>query len=122
MAPMPSKMKIGFALGLIGGIYALIAMAVSWNGDLDSMATVGLNMLIAVMFFATAGTFTKYAPVAGRTVLIISVLTLAVVILGFVHDATFNHALLIMAILALACILIGACPNTAKWVDNSRLI
>ena len=75
---VPNNMKIGTALGFVGGVIALVAMAASWNADIDSMYLVGINMLVAVMFFAAAGTFTKYSPVCGNTVVVLSGLAGAV--------------------------------------------
>ena len=59
MTPVPKKMVFGAALGLIGGIIAMCAIAAAWDGTLDSMPLVGLNLLVACMFFAVAGGFTK---------------------------------------------------------------
>ena len=117
-----NKMKIGIALGMLGGIIALAAMAYSWNGALVDMYSVGLNMLVAVMFFAAAGTFTKYSPVKGDTVLVISALAMATTIIAAIYEATFLWVSIILAVIAICCILIGACPNTTKWVDNNRVI
>lgn len=120
MANQPNKMKIGVALGMLGGIIALVAMAYAWNGTVDSMYTVGMNMLTAVMFFAVAGTFTKYAPVCGNTVLVISALAMAVTVIGALYSATFLAVSVVLAIIAVCCILVGACPNTSHWVDSNR--
>ena len=109
---LPNKMKFGIALGLLGGIIALVAMAYSWGGELDDMYPVGLNMLVAVMFFAAAGTFTKYSPVKGDTVLVISALAMAVTVIAAVYEATFLWVSILLAVIAVCCILIGACPNT----------
>lgn len=119
---MPNKMKIGAILGVFGGIVALAAMAYAWNGSIDSMYTVGLNMLTAVMFFAAAGTFTKYSPVCGNTVLAISAVTMAVIVIGALYEATFLAVSILMAIIAVCCILVAACPNVCKWVDSNRVI
>jgi len=122
MAQQPNKMKFGVALGMLGGIIALVAMAYSWTGALDDMYVVGLNMLMAVMFFAAAGTFTKYSPVKGDTVLVISALALAVTVIAAIYDSTFLWVSAILAVIAICCILVGACPNTTKWVDGNRII
>ncbi len=122
MAQVPNKMKIGTALGMLGGVIALAAMAYSWTGVLDDMYAVGLNMLAAVMFFAVAGTFTQYSPVCGNTVLVISGLAMAVAIIGALYEATFLWVSILLALIAVCCILVAACPNTTKWVDGNRVI
>ncbi len=121
MANMPNKMKIGFGLGLFGGIVALVAMAMAWENDIASMYPVGLNMLCAVMFFAAGGALSKEAPVSGNTALVLAVIALAAVIVGYLYAATFVWLTFLMAIIAVACILVAACPNTSKFLDDSRL-
>ncbi len=121
MAPMPSKMVFGIGLGFLGGIIALAAMAYSWDGTVDCMPLVGLNMLVAAMFFATAGTFTKVTPVAGNTVVVIAAVCEAMVILAMLYEATFFWVSLVLAVIGAACILIGACPTVSRWVDAQRI-
>lgn len=122
MAPMPNKMKFGFGLGMLGGVIAIAAMAYSWQGDIDSIYMVGLNMLVAVMFFGAAGTFTNYSPVSGNTALVISGAAFAVTVIAALYEATFIWVSVILALIALCCILVAACPNVTKWVDGNRTI
>ncbi len=121
MATMPRKMVFGIGLGMLGGIIALAAMAYSWDGTVDCMPLVGLNMLVATMFFATAGSFTKVTPVAGNTVVIIATVCEAMVILSMLYEATFIEVSLLLAVIGAACILVGACPTVSKWVDAQRI-
>ncbi len=120
MEPLLGRMKIGSALAFVGGVAAIAAMACAWGGTIDSMYLVGLNMLVAVMFFATAGTFTKYSPVSGNTALVISALALCVVLVSMIYEATFLWLNIILAVLAVLCIAIAACPNVSRWVDANR--
>ncbi|MDO5861685.1 MAG: hypothetical protein Q4Q58_02675 [Thermoplasmata archaeon] len=122
MSDVPNKMRIGFGLGLLGGVISIVAMSYAWTGVLDDMYTVGLLMLVAVMFFGTAGTFTQYSPVSGNTSLVISAMTLAVVVIAALYDATFIWVSVILAVVALCCILVAACPGTTKWIDGNRIV
>lgn len=121
MNTMPIKMKAGMALGILGGMIALVAMAASWTGDIDSMPLVGVNMLIAVMFFAAAGTFTGYSPVSGNTSVVISALAAAVIIIGMLYASTELWISAIMLIVSVGCILVAACPNVTHWIDSNRV-
>ena len=121
MAAMPNKMVFGIGLGFLGGIIALAAMAYSWDGTVNCMPLVGLNMLVAAMFFATAGTFSKVTPVAGNTIVVIAAVCEAMVILSMLYEATFVWVNLILAVIGAACILIGACPTVSGWVDAQRV-
>ena len=121
MAAMPKKMIFGVALGLLGGIIALAAMFVAWDGTLDSMTLVGLNMLVTVMFFAVAGTFTRHVPVPGNTVLVLATVCEAAVVVSVLYEATYFWLNLILLVIGAANILIAACPAVTKWVDAERI-
>lgn len=119
---VPNNMKIGTALGFVGGVIALVAMAASWNADIGSMYLVGINMLVAVMFFAAAGTFTKYSPVCGNTVVVLSGLAGAVTIIAAIYGATELWVSVILLVIAVVLVAIAACPHVSKWVDSNRVI
>lgn len=121
MATMPKKMVFGAALGLVGGIIALGAMFAAWDGTLDSMPLVGVNMLVAVMFFAVAGAFTKNAPVPGNTVLVLAAVCEAVVVLSILYEASYLWLNLILAVIGAVNILFAACPTVTRWVDAERI-
>ncbi len=118
---MPKKMLIGTALGMVGGIIALAAMSQAWDGTVDSMSLVGLNMLVCVMFFAVAGAFTKCTPVQGGTVLVLAAVCEAAVLLSALYGATFLWANMVLAVIGVGCILIAACPTVTRWVDAERI-
>ena len=121
MTPVPEKMVFGAALGLIGGIIAMCAIAAAWDGTLDSMPLVGLNLLVACMFFAVAGGFTKYTPVQGSTILVLAAVCEAVVILSILYEGSYLWLNLVLAAIGVANILIAACPTVTTWVDAQRI-
>ncbi len=122
MGAMPKKMIAGTAVGLIGGIVALVAMFYAWNGTLESTTSVGLNMLVAVMFFGVAGCFTKYTPVPGATVLVLSAVCEAFVIIAMLYNSMELWMGAVLAVLGIVNILFAACPTVTKWVDGQRVI
>lgn len=121
MLAVPKKMVFGAALGLIGGIIAICAMAAAWDGTVDSMTMVGLNMLVACMFFAVGGSFTKTSPVQGNTVLVLAAVCEAVVILSILYNGADLWLNLILAVIGAVNILFAACPNVVSWIDTNRI-
>lgn len=121
MIAVPKKMVFGAALGLIGGIIALCAMAAAWDGTTDSMPLVGLNMLVAVMFFAVGGAFTKTAPVQGNTVIVLAAVCEAVVILSALYQSTELWVDIILAVIGAVNIAFAASPAVVSWIDTNRI-
>ena len=118
---MPKKMVFGAALGLIGGIIAIGAMSAAWDGTVDSMALVGLNMLVACMFFATAGAFTKFTPVQGSTVLVLAAVCEAMVLLSILYEGSYFLLNLVLAVIGAVNSLFAACPTVTSWGDTNRI-
>ena len=120
MSAMPKKMIAGVAVGFLGGIIAIAAMAYSWTGGLDCLGAVSINMLIATMFFAVASGFTSYAPVKGKTLVVLAVVLAASTVFAAAYATTFVAIEVVMIVLAIIEILCAACPTVTKWVDTAR--
>lgn len=113
-------MTAGVAVGFLGGIIALAAMAYSWTGDLDNLTAVALNMLVATMFFAVAGGFSSYAPVKGKTLIVLAAICAACVVIATAYSATFLAIEVVLIILAAIEILCAACPTVTRWIEAAR--
>lgn len=122
MSAMPKKMVAGVAVGFLGGVIAIAAMAHAWTGDLSNTSAVALNMLVAMMFFAVAGGFTSYAPVKGKTLIVLAAINAAFVVIAAAYSSTFVVLELFLLILAVIEILCAACPTVTKWVDATRSV
>lgn len=122
MSAMPKKMIAGVAIGFLGGVIAIAAMAQAWDGTLDSTGVVAINMLVAMMFFAVAGGFTSYAPVKGKTLIVLAAINAAFVVASAAYSATFVPVNGLLLILAAVLILCAACPTVTKWVDATRSV
>ncbi len=120
MSAAPKKLSIGMGLGLLGGILAIAAVAYSWDGTFQSVVPVGLNLLIATMFFATAGAFAQSAPVAGKSIAIIAAVCVAVVIVSMAYASTFLWLQIILLAIGVAEIAVGACPAVIRYADSKR--
>ena len=119
---MPKKMVAGSAVGLFGGIIALAVMAATWDGTLDCIVKVGLAMLVSVSFFAAAGTFMKYSPVQGSTMVVLSALAVAFTLVALIYGAMSIGFGLVLIVLGIVAILCAACPTVTSWVDANRRV
>lgn len=119
---MPKKMVAGAAIGLVGGVIALAAMSFAWDGTLDCMVSVGLDMLVSVAFFAAAGTFMKYSPIQGSTMVVLSALAVAFTVIALLYEAMPLWVGLILIVLGAVAVLCSACPTVTKWVDANRRV
>lgn len=121
MAKLPKKMVFGATLGFIGGIIAIAAVAVAWDGTMGSLSLVGLNLLIACMFFAVGGTFTRQTPVQGSTVLVLATVCEAVVFLSILYGGSYLWLNLVLTVIGAVNILFAACPTVTSWIDANRI-
>lgn len=122
MAKMPGKMKIGMGLGLLGGIIGIATSAVAWESTVASMTAVGLNLLVAVMFFAAAGFFQKDAPVAGATGAVLAGIAAASAVACLIVGAIGPVLGAIEIIIAVGLILIASCPTVKGYIDGVRFV
>ena len=120
MGSMPKKMVAGLALGLFGGVVALVLMANAWDGSLDSIYKVGMCMLVSCMFFAVAGTFTKYSPVQGSTMTVLSAIAVISTVAALLLEALSLWMALLLIVVGVVAMLCAACPVTSHWVDVNR--
>ena len=55
----PGSMKIGMCMGLLGGLVAFFAMAFLLDINNEPLKTMAVCLLVAVLYFALAGGFSK---------------------------------------------------------------
>ena len=122
MSDQPNTMKIGMLVAFIGAIIAFVAMASTWDGSLDSAPYVGVDMAVAMIFFAVAGCFSTYSPVKGSTVLVLSGLTVAFSVIAAIYSAMEPIVAVILVILGVVCMVIANLPSTRDYVENARII
>ncbi len=122
MSAAPKKMSIGMGLGLLGGILAMAALAYSWDGSLESINKVAFNLLVATMFFATAGAFAKSAPVAGKSIAVIAAVCVAVTLVSIFYKSTFLWLSVILVVIGVVNVAIAACPTVIRYADAKKAI
>ncbi len=122
MNAMPNTMKLGMALAFVGAIVAFAAMAMAWDGTTDCAALVGIDMAVAMIFFATAGCFSAYSPVKGSTVVVLSALTIAFSVIATFYGGMEIYVGILLVILGAICVFCGNLSSTKDYVDANRVI
>ena len=114
----PGAMKAGMAVGLFGGLVAFFAMAFLFNTDDEPLLTMGLCLLIAVLYFALAGGFSKTSQWTQNVLIAYSFITTAAVLGIFIADLIplwFAVIELVLGILAIAFASLG---GSKAYLDN----
>lgn len=122
MTATPKTMALAMGLGFIGAIGALVAMAYAWKGTVDSASLVGLDMLVALIFFAVAGCFSSQTPVKSDTVVVISALAIAFVIVATMYGAMPIWAGFVFFAIGAICIVCGCLPSTKNYIDTKKSV
>lgn len=122
MSEMPNTMKLGMGCAFLGAIVAFASMAAVWDGSVESATLVGVDMAVAMMFFAVAGSLSAYSPVKGETVTVLSSLATAVAIVAGIIGAMTVFFTLVCAALGVVCIVVSSLQSTRDYVGNSRVI
>ena len=122
MGAMPKKMMLGAGAGFVGAIFALAIMALAWDGNSDTIYNLGFILLVSMAFFAAAGTFMKYSPVQGSTMVVLSALTIGFTIIAQIYGAFEIWQTIVLVIIGVVCVLCAACPTVTTWVDANRKV
>ncbi|MCL2031746.1 MAG: hypothetical protein FWH45_00355 [Methanomassiliicoccaceae archaeon] len=121
METVPKNVKIGGALGLLGGVVAVVCMAVFFEAEESALMKMGACMLTAVMFFALAGGFAKGGQWSWNVLLLMTFLTIGAagssVILGAI-DLYVGVILVVIGVLIVANL---AVPASKNWADRIRI-
>lgn len=121
MNTLPRNIKAGCILGYIGGLISMVCLVLFFKPEEAAVETMGMYVLIAVLFFAMAGAFTKTGQWSWRILVFMCFVTIAIIgglmIWGDV-DYYAGSVLIAVAILMLACI---ALPTSKDWIDSNKL-
>lgn len=120
MSKMPTTMKIGMGVAFLAAILGFAGMAYAWNGSVDSAPLVGLCMLVSMIFFAVAGCFSSYSPVKSGTVIVLSALAVAFVVISLIWGAMILGIGIILLVLGIACVALASFSGTKNWIDTNR--
>jgi O-antigen/teichoic acid export membrane protein len=116
----PKIIKIGSALGFIGGLICIFCLAFFFEAD-DSMLTyMGVYMLLAVMFFALAGGLSRGGQWTWSTLMLMAFLTISAVCCSVVFEIVDLNVAIILAIVGALIVLCLAMPASRIWVDITK--
>lgn len=113
-------MKVGMAVGLLGGLLSFFAMAylLNINDGANVIYSAGVYLATATVFFAMAGGFSKTSQWSQNVLIGYSFLTFGVCVgffaAGFVPD-WFAAISIILCIVAIACAAVG---GTGVYLAN----
>ena len=118
MQTRPTSLNVGALVAALGGVVAIIAMAmtVTIEGNMDAIGQVGYYLLVAIVFFAVAGGFKQNGQWPIELMILMSFVLIGLVIVGAILDVIgiwVMIALLIMAILVLVTVL--GCLSSSVW-------
>ncbi len=120
MEKLPRIIKIGGALGFIGGIVGIICLVLFFEIEESTLTTAGVYLLVAVMFFALAGGFAKEGQWSWNMLLLMTFLTIAVIGCAAVFDAIDLYAGIILAAIGALIIASLAMPSSKTWANRAR--
>lgn len=120
MEGRPINLKIASALATIGGIVSLASMVSSFNGVDNVFWTVGLGLLMTVLFFASAGYLYSNSMGNYTSLLVLQIINAAAIVLSIALGTTsigFGIALVVIEVLYLLLI---SGKTTEKWMELDR--
>ena len=100
----------GLAVGCIGGVIAIIGMALYYEHAESTIATIGVLLLLAAMFFGAAGGFTKDGPWTPKALTVYAFVVVAVagvITLGEMVEVLFGAIEIILAVILAVLAYIG---------------
>lgn len=122
MNATPNIMKLGMGLAFVGAICSFVAMAMVWDGSVGTAAIVGVDMAVALIFFAVAGCFSTYSPVKTSTITVLSAIAVAAAIIAAIFGGMNVVLAVILAILGALCVFCSTSDSTKSYVETNRVI
>jgi len=122
MNATPNIMKLGMGLAFIGAIIAFVAMAYAWDGNLATAPIIGVDMGVAMIFFAVAGCFSTYSPVKAPTITVLAALAVAFSVIAAIFGGMNFFLAIVLAILGALCVFCSTSESTKDYVETNRVI
>ena len=116
----PRMIKIGSALGFIGGLICIFCMAFFFEADESMLSRMGAYMLLAVMFFALAGGLSKGGQWSWNVLLLMTFLTISAVCCSVVFDVVNLYAAIILVVIGALIVVSLVMPSSKIWANLTK--
>jgi len=121
MKKVPRTVKVGGALGFIGGLISIACLAIFFEADDSILMVMGAYMLVAVMFFALAGGLAKDGLWSWNVMILMAFLTIGVVGGSVVFEAVDLYAGIILIAIGALIVASLAVPSSKIWTNRMRI-
>ncbi|AIZ57188.1 hypothetical protein Mpt1_c13260 [Candidatus Methanoplasma termitum] len=116
----PRIIKIGSALGFIGGLLCIFCLAFFFEADESMLSRMGVYMLLAVMFFALAGGLSKGGQWTWNVLLLMTFLTISAVGCSVVFGIVDLYVAIILVVLGALIIISLVMPSSKIWANLAK--
>jgi len=120
MEIVPTNVKIGGALGFLGGVVCMVCLVLFFEIEKSALADMGAYMLIAVMFFALGGGLTKSGQWSWDVLLLMTFMTIGVVGGALVFGAVDLYAGAVLVLIGALIVVSLSMPSSRTWANRIR--
>lgn len=114
----PNGIKTACGLGLLGGVISVACLAIYFKPENSALAIIAFYMLVAVLFFATAGAFTKNGQWKWRVALFVNMLTMGIILACIIGDYFATYAGVLLLVIAVCIFVLELLPSSKEWMQS----
>jgi len=120
MEKVPRIVKMGSALGFLGGVISIFCLAIFFTADNSALSAMGVYMLAAIMFFALAGGLARNGQWSWSVLLLMTFLTISCVGCSVIFSAMDLYAGIILVVIGALIVMSLALPSSKTWANRMR--
>jgi hypothetical protein len=122
MSERPVNVIAGSAVAVLGGIVSIAAMAWGFDPYADNaLLRVGLLLLIAALFFASAGFMYPNGKSNWASLMFITVANAAIILCDLFYGSINEWFGAILFVMAVAVAILAAPKSTGRWMQIDRV-
>jgi len=121
MKKVPRMVKVGGALGFVGGLVSIACLVLFFEADKSILLVMGVYMLVAVMFFALAGGLAKDGLWSWNMLMLMTFLTIGVVGGAVVFETVDLYAGIVMIAIGALIVATLSVPSSKIWANRMRV-